>query len=97
MLAQAIQTRALGQTRPEPEILALEHQARRRGVKEHIAVALARDREAEGVLNVVEFKLAITGVGPVGAWASKDGGRHLVDLIGSVLDLDMEAGVCAKN
>jgi len=92
VLAQTVQAGASWQAGAETDVLALEDKRGGGGVKEGLVGAATEDREAEGRLDVVEDEVCARGTAVAGrGGAVGDGGRHLVDLVACILDLDMQS------
>lgn len=96
MLAQTVQAGVVGQTGPQPKVLAFEDKRRATGVEENLAICAPGNGKAERVCDIGKNecrRFAVAGGAVVGSGYDRLG--DLVDVGGSVLDLDVQAGVCS--
>ena len=92
MLSQAIQVGVVWQLGPQAEVLGLKNDACSRRIEENFASLGANDGEGEWVRLVLELDVRFGGL-DVGLrlGAREDALRDLVDAVGSICDLDVNA------
>ena len=96
-LAQTVQVRGLGQTRPEAEILRLEDQTGRRRIEQRLVSLSPRDGKRERVRRVREHQRRARRVNAILALrAGPDGLLDLEHLLGGIVDLDVDAVFCLQ-
>ena len=96
-LAQTVQVRGLGQTRPEAEILRLEDQTGRRRIEQRLVSLSPRDGKRERVCRVREHQRRARRVNAILALrAGPDGLLDLEHLLGGIVDLDVDAVFCLQ-
>ena len=91
MLAQAVKVWIVGHRRPQPQVLRLEHKIRAGRVEERLSIAGARDGEREWVLHHRELEGGGRVARRCAIWTRQYGLRDLVDIIGRIRYLDMNA------
>ena len=80
--------------------MGLEYDTCGGGIEEHFSCFWTDDGEGEGRGDVFELDVGVFGVASWrGGRAGEDAGRDLVDVVGGVLDLDVDAiiYVCSTN
>lgn len=93
MLTKTVQVRVLGKLGSEPEVLRLKDQAGGRSIEQDLSGLSPRDGEGEWLFGVVEGESRFPcRIAPCNGRPGKDRFGDLVNVIGGVLDLDMQTG-----
>lgn len=91
MLAQTIQARVLWQTRAESKVLVFKDNWRSGGVEKNFAALASYYREAEWIFFILEPEVVATGTCLSIGRTLEDRVWDLIDLIGRILDLDVQS------
>lgn len=91
MFAQAIQARIVRETRTQSHVLIFKHDLSCRCVEENFAALTSDHGERERVLFVLELEGRAIAAACAAIWTFKDRLGNLVDFVGRVLDLDVQA------
>lgn len=93
MLPKPIQTRTFRQPSSQPQVLCFEDQRCCRGVEQDFARKGASDGEAKRVRLIMELYLVATFGMARRIWALKDLVGNLIDLLGGILNEDVNSRV----
>jgi len=78
--------------------LGLEYDTCGGCIEEHFSCFWADNGEGEGRGDVFELDVGVFGVTVWRwGWAREDAGRDLIDVVGGILDLDVDAVICVSS
>lgn len=95
MLAKSVEIWIVGEFGSQAQILRLKDKRCSRRVKEDLTGLGASNREGKGVGLVVELQGGPLGAPSLRPGTGEDRFGNLVDIVGFVLNLDMETVICS--